>query len=73
MEQIEKYGIQVYPLPDCDDDEDEDYKEQCRQLKVCSQTYSGSALTVNPTGRRQVVSQDKWSLVRGWGVLGLCG
>lgn len=35
MEQIETFGIQIYPLPDCDDDEDEEYKEQCRQLKVC--------------------------------------
>ena len=34
MEQIEANGIQIYPLPDCDDDEDEEYKEQCRQLKV---------------------------------------
>ena len=34
MDQIEDYGIKIYPLPDCDSDEDEDYKEQCRQLKV---------------------------------------
>ena len=34
MEEIAKHGIEIYPLPDCDDDEDEDYKQQCRQLKV---------------------------------------
>jgi len=34
MEQIEKFGIQIYPLPDCDEDEDAEYKEQCKQLKV---------------------------------------
>jgi len=34
LQQIEQYGISLYPLPDCDDDEEEDYKEQCRQLKV---------------------------------------
>ncbi len=34
LKQIEHEGIQLYPLPDCDEDEDEDYKEQCRQLKV---------------------------------------
>ena len=34
MEEIEKNGIQIYPLPDCDDDEDQEYKEQCKQLKV---------------------------------------
>jgi len=36
MEQVETHGIQLYPLPDCDDDEDEDYKQQCQQLKVHS-------------------------------------
>ena len=34
MEQVQQNGIQVYTLPECDDDEDEEYKEQCRQLKV---------------------------------------
>lgn len=34
MDQIDEYGISIYPLPDCDSDEDEDYREQCRQLKV---------------------------------------
>ena len=43
MDQIETYGIQIYPLPDCDGDEDEEYKEQCRQLKV-SVTNSRSVL-----------------------------
>ncbi|EGI63223.1 PREDICTED: septin-1 isoform X1 [Acromyrmex echinatior] len=33
MEEIEGNGIKIYPLPDCDSDEDEDYKEQVRQLK----------------------------------------
>ncbi|XP_034237136.1 septin-1 [Thrips palmi] len=33
MEEIEKNEIKIYPLPDCDSDEDEDYKEQVRQLK----------------------------------------
>jgi septin 2 len=33
MQEIEENGIKIYPLPDCDSDEDEDYKEQVRQLK----------------------------------------
>ncbi|XP_046979912.1 septin-1 [Schistocerca americana] len=33
LEEIESNGIKIYPLPDCDSDEDEDYKEQVRQLK----------------------------------------
>lgn len=28
MEEINSHGIKIYPLPDCDSDEDEDYKEQ---------------------------------------------
>lgn len=26
MDEIETHGIKIYPLPDCDSDEDEDYK-----------------------------------------------
>ncbi|KAF9406611.1 hypothetical protein HW555_013068, partial [Spodoptera exigua] len=34
MEEIEREGIKIYPLPDCDSDEDEDYKEQvCTPIK----------------------------------------
>lgn len=33
MDQIDEYGISIYPLPECDSDEDEDYREQCRLLK----------------------------------------
>lgn len=33
MQEIEENGIKIYPLPDVDSDEDEDYKEQVRQLK----------------------------------------
>ena len=35
MQQLEALKIQIYPLPDCDDDEDFEYREQCKQLKVC--------------------------------------
>lgn len=28
MKEIEDNGIKIYPLPDCDSDEDEAYKEQ---------------------------------------------
>ncbi|XP_011418072.1 septin-2 isoform X5 [Magallana gigas] len=33
MTQIAENGINLYALPDCDEDEDEDYREQCRLLK----------------------------------------
>lgn len=36
LEEVGKLGIHTYRMPDCDSDEDEDYKEQCQQLKVSS-------------------------------------
>jgi septin 2 len=44
LDEIKQNGIKIYSLPDCDSDEDEDYKEQVRQLKeavpfaVCGST-----------------------------------
>lgn len=44
LKEIEENGIKIYPLPDIDSDEDEDYREQVRQLKqavpfaVCGST-----------------------------------
>ena len=34
LNEIDEQGIKIYELPDCDSDEDEDYVEQTRQLKV---------------------------------------
>jgi septin 2 len=52
MEEIEANGIKIYPLPDCDSDEDDDYKEQVQEwifftlklklkkkIMTCSQIY----------------------------------
>lgn len=35
-EEIDQYCIKVYQFPDCDSDEDEDFKQQDHELKVCS-------------------------------------
>ena len=34
MEQIEKHRIKVYEFPECDSDEDEDFKQMDKELKV---------------------------------------
>ena len=34
LEEIRANGINIYTLPDCDDDEDEEFKQQCDALKV---------------------------------------
>lgn len=34
LNDIEANGIQIYQFPDCDSDEDEDFKQQDRELKA---------------------------------------
>lgn len=34
LDEIDEQGIKIYDLPDCESDEDEDYVEQTKQLKV---------------------------------------
>lgn len=40
QEEIDKFGIKVYQFPECDSDEDEEFKQLDKELKVsvCSQT-----------------------------------
>lgn len=33
-EEIDKYGIKIYQFPHCDSDEDEELKQQDKELKV---------------------------------------
>lgn len=40
MEEIEANGIKIYPLPDCDSDEDDDYKEQVQEWIFCVQIFN---------------------------------
>ena len=34
LDQIEKHHIQIYQFPECDSDEDEEFKKQDAKLKV---------------------------------------
>ena len=34
LEEIEHHNINIYQFPDCDSDEDEDFKQQDKSLKV---------------------------------------
>lgn len=40
-EEIDKFGIKVYQFPECDSDEDEEFKQQDRELKVRNQFSEG--------------------------------
>lgn len=34
LQEVEEHGIRIYEFPDCDSEEDEDFKQQDRELKV---------------------------------------
>lgn len=52
-EEIEQYGIKIYQFPDCDSDEDEDFKQQDAELKVRPATPGvDPSLPPPPAGRR---------------------
>uniref|UniRef100_K7G774 Septin-type G domain-containing protein n=1 Tax=Pelodiscus sinensis TaxID=13735 RepID=K7G774_PELSI len=56
-EEIDRYGIRIYQFPECDSDEDEDFKRQDQALKESIPfAVIGSNTVVDAKGRR----------VRGW-------
>ncbi|KAL0818300.1 hypothetical protein ABMA28_008786 [Loxostege sticticalis] len=64
MEEIEREGIKIYPLPDCDSDEDEDYKEQVRQLKAAVPfAVCGAGQQLEVRGRRVRGRLYPWGVV----------
>ena len=64
MEEIEANGIRIYPLPDCDSDEDEEYKEQVRQLKEAVPfAVCGANTLIEVKGRKVRGRQYPWGVV----------
>lgn len=64
MDQIEALNIQIYPLPDCDDDEDLEYKEQCKQLKeAIPYAVIGSNTMLEVQGRKVRGRLYPWGVV----------
>ncbi|XP_036369666.1 septin-2 isoform X1 [Octopus sinensis] len=64
MDQIDEYGINIYPLPDCDSDEDDDYKEQCRQLKEAVPfAVVGSSESFEVNGKKVRGRRYPWGVV----------
>ena len=39
IDEIEKHRIHIYQFPDCDSDEDDEFKQQDKELKVTYITY----------------------------------
>ncbi|XP_067687377.1 septin-2-like isoform X1 [Haliotis asinina] len=64
LDQIDENGINIYPLPDCDSDEDEDYKEQCRQLKQAVPfAVVGANTIIEVKGRKVRGRMYPWGVV----------
>ncbi|XP_064613485.1 septin-2B-like isoform X2 [Liolophura sinensis] len=64
MDQIEEKGISIYPLPDCDSDEDDEYKEQCKQLKMAVPfAVVGSNGVIEVKGRKVRGRTYPWGVV----------
>ncbi|XP_055324442.1 septin-1 [Sitodiplosis mosellana] len=64
MKEIENNGIKIYPLPDCDSDEDEEYKEQVRQLKEAVPfAVCGSTTVLEVKGKKVRARNYGWGTI----------
>ncbi|XP_040035725.2 septin 4b isoform X1 [Gasterosteus aculeatus] len=63
-EEIEQYGIKIYQFPDCDSDEDDDFKQQDHQLKESIPfAVIGSNTVVEAKGKRVRGRLYPWGIV----------
>ncbi|MCL4131339.1 UNVERIFIED_CONTAM: hypothetical protein GTU68_021545 [Idotea baltica] len=64
LDEIDEHGIHIYPLPDCDSDEEEDYKEQLRQLKEAVPfAVVGSTTILDIGGKKVRGRQYPWGVI----------
>lgn len=53
LQEIQSNGIKIYSLPEVDEDEDQDYKEEVRQLKSAMPfAVSGAANCIEVKGKK---------------------
>ncbi|KAJ3589978.1 hypothetical protein NHX12_007935 [Muraenolepis orangiensis] len=63
-EEIEQYGIKIYQFPECDSDEDEDFKQQDQELKDSIPfAVIGSNTVVEAKGKRVRGRLYPWGIV----------
>ncbi|KAK3513549.1 hypothetical protein QTP70_016484 [Hemibagrus guttatus] len=63
-EEIEQYGIKIYQFPDCDSDEDEEFKQQDQELKESIPfAVIGSNIVVEAKGKRVRGRLYPWGIV----------
>lgn len=66
MADIEENQIQIYQFPDCDSDEDEEFKEQDRELKASVPfAVIGSNVLLEINGKQVRGRQYPWGIVEG--------
>ena len=64
LEEIKEHGIKIYSLPDCDSDEDEDYKQQVQQLRDSIPfAVVGANAMVEIKGKKMRGRQYPWGVV----------
>ncbi|XP_041757180.1 septin-5 isoform X1 [Coregonus clupeaformis] len=63
-EEIERFGIKVYQFPECDSDEDEEFKQLDKELKECCPfAVIGSNTVVEARGQRVRGRLYPWGIV----------
>lgn len=64
LNDVREHGIQMYEFPDCDSEEDEDFKEQDRELKASVPfAVVGSNVTLELNGKKVRGRQYPWGVV----------
>lgn len=66
LQDLEQNNIQLYQFPDCDSDEDEDFKQQDRELKSSIPfAVVGSNVIIEVAGKKVRGRQYPWGVVDG--------
>lgn len=66
LNDLEVNNIQLYQFPDCDSDEDDEFKEQDRELKECIPfAVVGSNTVIEVAGKKIRGRQYPWGVVDG--------
>merc|ERR1712112_275268 len=64
LDEIRASGIKIYSMPDCDSDEDEDYKQQVAQLRDSTPfAVCGATTMVEVKGKKVRGRQYPWGVV----------
>lgn len=66
LQDLDNHNIQLYQFPDCDSDEDEDFKQQDRELKASIPfAVVGSNVIIEVAGQKVRGRQYPWGVVDG--------